>query len=1226
MILIWFSFYQSAQAQTGKVLFKHITTDEGLSQSNVTAILQDRQGFMWFGTQDGLNKYDGYTFTLYQNDPRQPASLSDNYIGALYEDRKGNLWVGTTGGGLCRFDKQTGRFIRFTRSETNSRSLSSNHVLAITEDGQGMLWIATEGGLNQFNPTSGRFIRYQHRVGDPKSLPNDLVQDVLVDRQEQVWVATQGGGLNRFDPLTGTFHPFKHRPTDKTSISHNSVKKLFEDSQGRLWVATQGGGLNRLNRDGKSFTHFRHDAAVASSLLDDDINTIAEDRLGNLWIGTENEGISVLNKSRTAFTQYAYQENDPDGLNNGSIYALCPDRSGNMWIGTYSGGINFYDHLSANFTRYQKDINQTNSLSNPNVMAVLEDTQGNLWIGTDGGGVNVLVKSTHRYIHYQHNPADPTSVGSNFIMSLYQDSDGDIWIGCYKGGLSLWRKESGDFLNFTLRGDAKGLNHETVTAIVEGKKGTIWLGSMGGGLSCYTKKTGTFAHYRADPTHTGHLTPGYISALCYDHQQNLWIGTEGDGVTLLNTRSGTFRSYRHNRDMPASLSHNLVNSLYEDARHQIWVGTYGGLNRFESRTQSFVSYTEKQGLANNVIQGMVGDEGGNLWISTNKGLSVFHPKTNTFRNFGTDDGLQKGSFNRMAVCRGLQGNLFFGGITGMTSFYPDRLRYNAFIPPVVITQLRIFNQPVWLRSNQLTLTYDQSTLGFEFAALNYSIPQKNQYRYKLEGFDRDWHLKSHTRVATYTNLESGTYTFRVKGSNNDGIWNEQGTAFRIIIKPPFWQTWWFISLVAFLLIGSLYGAYRLRIKRIQMQQVTLQNLVQVRTREVLQQKQEIQDQALHMQLLQVKLEKQAARQQLQESEQRFREIAENVDEVFWVHSANPFQLLYVNTAFERVWKTTVAQFHQEPLLFMHDVFPDDLPTVLAFTEQYKAGIEGELYYRLQLKNEPLRWLLIRTFIIHDEQGKVLRHIGIASDVTSQKEKEFVLRQSLQREQELNQLKSQFVATASHEFRTPLTTIQSSTELIRLYLDLPMASARTAVEKHLGVIEKQVDQFGILLTDVLTIGQIEAGKVTYAPDSADVIALCEDLVDTHFSRRPDGRSVQLLIEGTPRRVNLDANLMGYVLTNLLSNAFKFSVNAPPVLRLSFQTNCLVLQVIDTGMGIPSSEQASLFQAFFRASNTDGIQGTGLGLFIARQYVDCHSGQLTVESQERRGTTFTITLPT
>lgn len=1224
-LLASFLLSQAALAQTSKVLFKHLTTDEGLSQSNVTCILQDRQGFMWFGTQDGLNKYDGYSFTVYQNDPLQPNSLSDNFVVSLYEDRKGQLWVGTDDGGLCRFDKQTGRFIRFISSETGAQSISNNHVIAITEDHQGNLWIATEDGLNQFNLTSHTFIRYQHRSGDPTSLSDNLLQDVLVDRKGQIWVATYGGGLNRFDPVTGTFHQYKNRPADKTSISHNKVKKLFEDSQGQLWVATEGGGLNLLNRDQTSFSHFSHDSVVPSSVIGDDINTLAEDGHGNLWIGTENQGISVLNKRRTAFTQYPYQESDPDGLNNGSIYALCRDRSGNMWVGTYSGGINFFDHQPAKFTRYQKDINKTNSLTNPNVTAVLEDHQGNLWIGTDGGGVNVLLKSTNRYVHYAHKPADPRSIGSNFSMSLYQDSDGDIWLGSYKGGLSLWRKKSGDFLNFTQTNAAKGLIHETVTAIVEGKKGTIWVGSLGGGISCYTKKNGTFVHYRPDPTHPGHLTQGYISALCYDHKHNLWIGTEGDGLNVLDTRSGTFRSYRHNRGVPGSLSHNLVISLYEDAQHQLWVGTYGGLNRFDPRTQSFVWYTEKQGLANKVIQGICSDNRRHLWISTNKGLSVFNPETETFRNYGAEDGVQKGAFNRMSVFKGQGGNLFFGGIKGLTSFYPDRLRDNSFIPPVVITQLRIFNQPVLLRSNQITLAYDQSTLSFEFAALNYSISQKNQYTYKLEGFDRDWHLKGHKRGATYTNLEPGSYTFRVKGSNNDGIWNEQGTAFRIIIQPPFWQIWWFKSLLALLLLSSLYTLYRLRIKHLRAQQVALQRQVRIRTSEVLQQKQELQDQALHMQLLQAKVEQQAAQQQLQESEQRFQEIAENVDEVFWIHSVDPFELLYINSAYERVFGIASAPDPSDFTSFLNTVLAEDQAMVLAEYNRYQQGHQVTVQCRVLGTHSGIRWLQIKTFVMRDNQEVPVRYIGIVNDITSQKEKEFILQQSLLREQELNQLKSQFVTTASHEFRTPLTTIKSSAELIKLYLDLPHTSARASIDKHLGVIEKQIDQFSVLLTDVLTIGQIEAGKIAYTPGSEDIIDLCKSLIDTHFSRRPDSRSVQLFTEGTPQRVYLDAKLMSHVLINLLSNAFKFSINTSPTLRILFRTNWLVLQVIDTGVGIPASEQSSLFQAFFRASNTAGIQGTGLGLVIARQFVDCHGGQLDVESQEGRGTTFTVTMP-
>ena len=866
--------FHLCRAQTNSVGFKHITTYEGLSQSSVTAIVQDRQGFMWFGTQDGLNRYDGYSFTVYQNDPLQPSSLSDNYVLALYEDRKGQLWVGTDDGGLCRFNKQTGKFSVFKSTQKDSKSLTDNHVTAIKEDGQGNLWIATGNGLSRFDPVRGIFTRYRHRAGDSGSLGHNLIQDVLVDRGGQIWVATLGGGLDRLDAQTQTFHHFKNVPADPTSLSQNSLKKLFQDSKGRLWIATEGRGLNLLNEDQKTFTHFRHNPDDPRSICHDDINTLAEDGAGNLWVGTENGGISVLNKTRTAFTHYPYQETNSSGLNNGSIYALCRDRSDNMWVGTYSGGVNFFDHQPPKFQLYQKDINDPNSLSNNNVMAVLEDRLGNIWTGTDGGGLNVLHKATQRYTQYRHRATDSKSIPSDFIMSIYQDRDGDIWVGSYKGGLSLWRQASGEFLNFRVTGDASGLSQETVSTITEGKKGEIWLGTLGSGISRYDKKTRLFTHYKPDLTRPGNLTQGYISSLCFDHQQNLWIGSEGGGLQVIDARSGLFRAYRHDRSVPGSLSHNLVNSLYEDAQHRMWVGTNAGLNRFDPKTHSFVTYQEKDGLASKVIQSLLSDRNDKLWIGTNKGLSVFDPTRKSFPNFDAGDGLQPGSFNRMAAYKDQQNRLFFGGIKGLNTVDPAHLSDNLFIPPVVITQLHVFNRPIWLRSHQITLPHDQSTLTFSFAALNYSHPERNQYTYTLEGFDKGWSLKGPGRVATYTNLEPGTYTFRVKASNNDGHWNETGTAFRIILKPPFWQTWWFRTVAALVLLGSTYLLYQKRVRTLKLGKKKLETMVSQRTAEVLQQKEQLQNQAEELQSQTETLQSQAAEMHLLIEELSERRIQE----------------------------------------------------------------------------------------------------------------------------------------------------------------------------------------------------------------------------------------------------------------------------------------------------------------------------------------------------------------
>ncbi|GAB3925601.1 hybrid sensor histidine kinase/response regulator [Larkinella terrae] len=847
--LIFFLLFHSAGAQTGTVQFKHITTNEGLSQSNVTCILQDKRGFMWFGTQDGLNLFDGYTFTVYRNDPQRPTSLSDNYVRSLYEDRQGRLWVGTDDGGLCMLNNRTGGFTIYRHAKNDDKSLSNNRVMSITEDGRGRLWVGTDGGLNRFDTVSHTFTRYMNQPGNSSSLSNDLIRDVLVDRGGQVWVATFGGGLNRLDAATNSFRHFENNPANKSSISHNNLKRLLQDASGKIWIATEGGGLNRLNPDQETFTRFLNNPAVPTSISHNDLNSLEEDDKGNLWVGTENGGISVLNKNRTAFTRYGYDENNSQGINNGSIYAICQDRSGNMWIGTYSGGINFIDHEPAKFELYQKDNNNPNSLNNNNIMSVLEDRQGNLWMGTDGGGLNVLMRATNQYIRYRHSAADPKSVGSNFIMSVYQDSDEDIWVGNYKAGLSLLKKGTNRFVNFRYRDDGTGLSSESISTIVEGKKGEIWLGTIGNGISRYDKKTGIFTHFRPDPARPGSISQGYISSICYDHNGNLWVGTEGGGLNLFNPQTNTFTSFQHDRAVPNSLSHNLINSLYEDEQGRLWVGTNGGLNRFDSKTQSFVAYRQKQGLANEVIQGIASDRRGDVWVSTNKGLSRLNLEKKAFRNFDAGDGLQKSPFNRMSVFKGHRGELFFGGISGLNSFFPDSLRDNPFIPAVFITKMLVFDKPVLIRSNKMTLSYKKSSVTFEFAALNYSLPEKNQYAYKLEGFDEDWNYKSNKRTVTYTNLDPGLYTFRVRASNNDGVWNNTGTAFRLIIKPPLYQTWWFGSIMALAFLASPYLLYRLRTRALKAQKEKLEEIVSERTAEVLHQTEELQSQSEHLQAL-----------------------------------------------------------------------------------------------------------------------------------------------------------------------------------------------------------------------------------------------------------------------------------------------------------------------------------------------------------------------------------------
>nr|WP_229311546.1 hybrid sensor histidine kinase/response regulator [Larkinella rosea] len=830
---------------------------------------------MWFGTQDGLNRYDGYSFTVYRNDPKNPTSLSHNYIRALYEDRKGRLWVGTEDGGLCLFNREANNFITYQRTSDNLNSLSHNQVMAIREDRQGHLWVGTYGGgVNRFDPTVNSFIHFTHDSTKTGSLSNDFIYDILVDSKGRIWMATGGGGLDLFDVKSQTFSHFTNNPADPTSLSNNNLTALLEDSQKRIWVATEGGGLNLLNADQKTFTHFFNNPANANSLSHNDVISLEESRAGSLWIGTRNGGISVLSRDLNQITRYAYNETDDHGLNNGSIYAICRDRKGDMWIGTYSGGINFYDREPRKFELYENDKYNPNSLSNNNVLSVIEDSQGIVWMGTDGGGLNRFVRKTNQFTRFTHHSDTPNSIGSDFVMCVYEDRDHDIWTGNYKGGLSLLKKGTRDFINFPKTGRADGVSHESICAIAEDKAGNLWLGTLGAGVSRYDKKTGTFTHFRPNLTVAGSINRAVIRSLYCDRSGTIWVGTEGGGLNRFDPQSNTFMAYRYNRKVPESLSNNLVNSIFEDSSGRLWIGTDSGLNLFNPKTQSFTAYHQQEGLPNNVIQSIAEDSHRNLWISTNKGLSRFNPRNGTFRNYEISDGLQGNSFNRRAVFKDASGELFFGGTNGLNTFYPDSLRDNPTIPPVFITDFQLFNKPVAIgvpdsplqksidETTEITLAYWQSMFSVTFAALNYSLPEKNQYAYRLEGFDQNWNQVGNHRSATYTNLDPGEYVFRVRASNNDGVWNNQGRSLRIIITPPYWKTWWFrTGLVLVLLVGA-YALYRWRVKAIEAKKNELEKVVGERTAEVLYQSEELQTQSEHLQVLVEEIHEQRIQEKL----------------------------------------------------------------------------------------------------------------------------------------------------------------------------------------------------------------------------------------------------------------------------------------------------------------------------------------------------------------------------
>jgi ligand-binding sensor domain-containing protein/signal transduction histidine kinase len=816
-------------AQNDEMKFDHISLDQGLSQCSISAIIQDHHGFLWFGTQDGVNRYDGYGFTIFKYDPYNPKALSDNLIIAVYEDRSGTIWVGTHAGGLNKFNPGNKTFTHYQNDPKDSTSLSYDFVTAICEDRFGALWVGTRGGgLNEFDREKGRFRRYLPSKTAASALSDDFVTAVYEDLAGTLWVGTAYGGLNRFEREKKTFVHYRHDPAQAGSLSSNYVSAICEteNESGRaLWIGTLEGGLNKFDHGTGRFSHYVANMADPGRLSSNFIlklYTTLEHGSSVLWIGTAN-GLDKLNIRTNAFTHARNAPNEPHSLSNNTVAAICQDRSGILWIGTQNG-LNKFDRKKKRFDYFANDLNDSNdknSLGDNSIWALCEDPGAAgriLWIGTGNNGLVKFDRQAKTYKHYRHDSTNLNSLSQNAVLAIYADPDdaGQIlWIGT-GNGLNKFDTRRERFTRYWHDPkNPQSLSADGIRAIYEDRSGMLWIATTAG-LNKFDRNTGCFTRYVHDPDNPKSL--GNNRVLCFgeDRWNRLWIGTR-NGLYLFNRESEAFTQYRYDPTNSNSLSRDMVDAIYGDSTGNLWLGTYGGgLNRMalpapsavtsegDSAKAVFTCFTEKNGLANNVVYGILPDAKGHLWLSTNRGLSKLDPRTGSFKNYDPTDGLQGYEFNASAYHRGPRGEMFFGGINGFNCFFPEKIKDNEHVPAVVITAFKKFDQTVELDRDiadldEMTLSADDDFIAFEFVALDYTNPQNNKYAYQLAGFDETWIHCGGRRYASYTNLAPGKYVFRVKASNNDGVWNEVGDAITLTINPPFWQTWWF----ALLSFGSL---------------------------------------------------------------------------------------------------------------------------------------------------------------------------------------------------------------------------------------------------------------------------------------------------------------------------------------------------------------------------------------------------------------------------------------
>jgi len=796
LLLIGLAGQPSLEARS--LRFRHLTAEDGLSKSLVKALLQDSRGFMWLGTGKGLNRYDGYTFRVYEKTRGNPNSLVNNTVTCLYEDAQKRLWIGTEGG-LSLYRPGTDDFVSFADSslaEPGATTVSGLGpvIQGITGDKSGRLWICTEGGLVRFDPKQRESKIFAHDPNNSESLSSNQTRFAVFDKSNRLWVSTTNG-LNRFDPNSGRSVRFLHNPSKLGSLISNNLTQLAIDSRNNLWIGS-GEGVCRLNldREESGFESMRALAGLVAFCL-------YADRAGEIWVGIENGGLCHYNYETGAFDRYRSDPNDPSSLNNESINCIHQDRSGDIWTGTFAGGGNITRKNGDAILHYNKVPGNSNSLSYNSVTDFFEDRAGFIWVCTDGGGVDRFEPGTGNFTHFNTRNS---GLDRDAVLEVFEDSKGNLWIGTWDGGLNLYDRERNTFRYFTRQN--AGLPTNNIFAIDEDSKGRLVLATNPTGLVVFNPATGEATRVSCPPG-----APAQNATVIAKNPAGLFlIGTES-GLIVFDPRTDKAVTYKHEDNVPGSISGDHIQAIEYMDDGTFLVASDQGLDRFNKDTGSFTQV--QTSLPANSISSLARDKQGLLWVGTGKGLYRLDPASGQVRSYSKADGILGNEFNRGAAITTRAGAIYVGGVNnGFNIINPDRIEENKVIPTVVLTDFRIGNKSIKAgadsvlqqqisEAREIRLTYLQSSFAFEFAALDFSAPERNQYAYQLEGFDSDWNMVGPLRTAVYTNLDPGDYVFRVKGSNNDGYWNQEGTSVAIHISPPFWATWWFRLLAALMVTG-----------------------------------------------------------------------------------------------------------------------------------------------------------------------------------------------------------------------------------------------------------------------------------------------------------------------------------------------------------------------------------------------------------------------------------------
>ncbi len=1219
-----------------EIKFERVTAEGGGEPDVINCISQGRDGFLWMGTSNGLMRYDGYSFKAYTNDPQDPTSLSNNGILSIYEDREGNLWIGTEKG-LNKFDRKIGNF---------SHYLLNLEVSPIHEDKDGVLWVGTYGGgLYKMTATAPPF-PYKYNAAVPNGLSHNNVRAIYEDENGVLWIGTDGGGLNRFDRKKEQFVHFKHDPGDPDSISDDHVITIYGEKTGVLWIGTDG-GLNKLDpgKPGGSFTHYKYESNNPHSLSHDRVHTIYKDSSGALWIGTRGGGLNRLEKE--TFYRYQHIRNNPYSLSGDMVNAIYEDKSGVLWIGTLGDGLNKYNRRTSIFRHYYSHPGMPNTLKHDVILSLYEDRSGAVWVGTFGEGLAKFDRQKDTFTHYKYQCPGNDGFKCNIILSINEDSRGMLWVGTDGGGLGQFNRKNEQFSYFMHdEKNPRSLSNNTILAIYEDISGVLWVGTEKG-LNRFDPRNRhprnqhrwdqQFTHYFCTPNDKTTLSSDYVMTLLEEPGENdspLWVGVYNGGLNKLDRAKGVFTSYKHDAKTPGSLSNDNVRCIFRDSSGNLWIGTDNGFNKFNRKAEKFEYYKEKDGLAGDTVYGILEDHSGLLWLSTDKGLSRFNPVNKEFKNYDASDGTQHNKFNNGAYMKSRTGVMFFGGINGFNAFDPAKLTDNPTIPPIVITGCQVFNESalkspgprilskkIFNTGDEIVLFYKDYFISIEFSALDFTAPGKNRYNYKLAGVDPDWiSVDAGKRRASYMNLAAGEYFFKVRGSNNDDVWNLEGTSLKIIVLSPFWQKWWFLTAVTVLIISFILVGVQWRTRRLK-----------------------------------------KSRDEMEHA----RDLA------LFRNAENEKLIIAISSIFIAVKANgTISQWNQpaEKLFGIPGIeakkqsFVELLKKYVAMDKLYEIIRLGLLSDKpsnnieIQVQSgddSEAKLLLANINPIMDHSGKTFGFLLLADDITHRKKEE--MQQDLSRRLEAL---GQMAAGIAHEIRSPLQFIadnsrfllESFANLVRYCLEIRNSLKEVERERgqaNLGKLKQLLDNsdFDFYIEEIPKASeQIDVGvtrvsdivksmnEFAYSGNGSEERANINELLKSTLvvAHNRIGQAAEVETQYAPdiKPIRCGAGELNQVFLNLLLNAADAIADTGRrgIIKIITRQEGdeVIVEIADNGAGIPDNIKNKIFTPFFTTKEVG--KGAGQGLhFSYRIIVERHRGKLYFKSKTGEGTTFYLHFP-